>query len=146
MFSLSENRPHCIVLDLILWASTKKKTVGNEPWIHHKVIMATSFCHRLEKQNGSKWLLPLSFIHWIWMYSLPPGHTHTQWKEMPVYICIMCRCTRVKMKMWMQALVWFVGRMDWLICHLTFFPLLYGLMSVLSQTSLVWSWGPFGSL
>ena len=49
--------------DLILCTCIKKETVGSEPQIHRKVIMATAFCHRLEKRNGSERLLPPPIIH-----------------------------------------------------------------------------------
>lgn len=123
-----------------------------------------------EKGNWRKWTLNSSQGHngycflpsaaktkWLQMASASADHllnmnvfftlrTHTHWKAMPVCICSMCRCSRVRMKMWMQALVWFVGRMNWLICHFTVFHILSGLISVLSEASLMRPWGPFGSL
>lgn len=65
------------------------ETPGNGPWIHHKVIMATAFCHRLEKQNGSEQLLALS-DHSLNMKLLrTPGiHTHTQNREECVCVCV----------------------------------------------------------
>lgn len=123
-----------------------------------------------EKGNWRKWTLNSSQGHnghcflpsaaktkWLQMASASTDHllnmnvfftlrTHTHWKAMTVYSYSMCRCTTVKLEMWMQALVWFVGRMNWLICHFTVFHILCGLISVLSEAPLMWPWGPFGSL
>lgn len=64
------------------------ETPGNGPWIHHKVIMATAFCHRLEKQNGCEQLLALS-DHSLNMKLLrTPGiHTHTEQRGVCVCVC-----------------------------------------------------------
>ena len=73
----------------------RKEAVGNEPWIHHEVVMATAFCHRLEKQNGSERLLPLPIAGWIWIYSLPSGYARRERKCLWIHVYIHSMCVGV---------------------------------------------------
>lgn len=110
MFFLSVRSSLCsfffsFFLNLILCACVKKikkETVGNEPWIHHKVIMAAASCHRLQKQNGSKRFLPPPIIRWIWMHSLPWGHREG-------------KCLCVSMSIFAASVC--VGLWEWKLMH-----------------------------
>lgn len=50
--------------------------------------MATAFCHRLEKQNGSEQLLPLPIRHGIRILSSPSGRPHRERKSLCVTVYV----------------------------------------------------------